>query len=211
MKILLFSPHADDAEIGMCGTILKLVKEGANVKLLTAIIPCEELDGTSSSDFKGKRFSEQEKTAEALGIDLQILDLNPYEFKFDRVNIKHFDEIVRQYSPNAIYSCFSHDTHQDHMTISKIVEIVARKNTSSFYMYENMIPGGIPSQPFNPQYFVDISDFCHSKFEILNTYISVFSDKPKLIDTVMARSRYRGGQIGVENAETFQVIKQIDY
>ena len=211
MKVLVISPHADDAEIGMCGTILKLVKEGANVKLLTAIIPCEELDGTSSSDFKEKRFNEQEKTAEALGIDLQILDLNPYEFKFDRENIKLFGNIIRKYSPNAIYSCFRYDTHQDHIILSRIIENAARKNTSSLYMYENMIPGGIPSHPFNPQYFVDISDYSQSKLEILNIYESVFSDKQELIGTVMARSRYRGGQIGSENAEAFQVIKQIDY
>ena len=37
MKILVFAPHADDAEVGMGGTISRLVKEGNKVKMVAAI------------------------------------------------------------------------------------------------------------------------------------------------------------------------------
>ena len=45
MKILVLSPHCDDAELSMGGTIARYVVEGHNVKLLTCIVPDEELDG----------------------------------------------------------------------------------------------------------------------------------------------------------------------
>ena len=39
-KIVVFSPHADDAEIAMGGTIAKLSKDN-KVTIVTAIIPIE--------------------------------------------------------------------------------------------------------------------------------------------------------------------------
>ena len=39
LNILALSPHADDVEIAMGGTIAKYVDEGHNVTIVTAIIP----------------------------------------------------------------------------------------------------------------------------------------------------------------------------
>ena len=41
-------------------------------------------------------------------------------------------------------------------------------------MYENMIPGGITSEAFNPQLFVDVSKFIDKKMQSIETYESVF-------------------------------------
>ena len=43
-KIVVFSPHADDAEIAMGGTIAKLSKNN-QVTIVTAIIPSENILG----------------------------------------------------------------------------------------------------------------------------------------------------------------------
>jgi len=43
-KILVFAPHADDAEIAMGGTIAKLAKNN-KVTIVTAIIPIENILG----------------------------------------------------------------------------------------------------------------------------------------------------------------------
>ena len=52
MKILALAPHADDVEIGMGGTLAKYVAEGHNVKIICAIVPCEDLEGNSSKKSK---------------------------------------------------------------------------------------------------------------------------------------------------------------
>lgn len=211
MRVLLISPHADDVEIGMCGTICKLRAEGNDVKLITAIIPCENIDGKTDLIFKDKRMKEQEEVADRLGIEMDVLDLSPYEFCFDRKHIKIFDKIVRDYKPNQIFSCWTHDTHQDHIAMSSIIDVAARKNNSSLYLYENMIPGGIGKYSFNPQYFVNISEFIELKKDILNIYQTVFSENNNYVRAILARSEFRGGQIGVEHAEAFEVIKKIAY
>ncbi len=41
LNVLALSPHADDVEIAMGGTIAKYVSEGHNVTILTAILPKE--------------------------------------------------------------------------------------------------------------------------------------------------------------------------
>ena len=45
LNILALSPHADDVEIAMGGTIAKYVDEGHNVTIVTAILPKENKDG----------------------------------------------------------------------------------------------------------------------------------------------------------------------
>ena len=42
LNILALSPHADDVEIAMGGTIAKYANEGHNVTILTAILPKEK-------------------------------------------------------------------------------------------------------------------------------------------------------------------------
>ena len=44
-NIIAFSPHADDVEIAMGGTIAKFINEGHNVTIITAILPKENTDG----------------------------------------------------------------------------------------------------------------------------------------------------------------------
>ena len=59
MRVLAISPHADDVEIAMGGTIARFVDEGHVVKILTMIIPCETIEGLADSDWKQEREKEQ--------------------------------------------------------------------------------------------------------------------------------------------------------
>ena len=211
MRTLAISPHADDVEIGMAGSLCKFLSDGDDLKILTAIIPCETSNGQRDPDFKKKRRKEQEKTARLLGADLEILDIDPYDFESNREYIKMFDKLINDFSPDRIFTCWRYDSHQDHKTLSNIVDVATRKNRCSVYMYETMIPGGFGTNSFNPQYLVNISDFIDQKKEILKTYSSVFGDKPNLIDTILSRSSHRGGQIGVKHAEAFEVVKSIEF
>ena len=101
------------------------------------------------------RRKEQEEAAKILGTNLEILDLNPYDFNYNRKYIKLFDQIIQKHNPDMIFSCWEHDTHQDHKNLANILFAVTRKNNISMNMYEAMLPGGLNSHSFNPQYFVN--------------------------------------------------------
>ena len=94
LNILALSPHADDVEIAMGGTIAKYVDEGHNVTIVTAILPKENKAGKIDNFMSKNRIKEQKKSAKILGAKVDILDLNPYDFAFNRKYIKIFDKKI---------------------------------------------------------------------------------------------------------------------
>jgi len=82
-------------------------------------------------------------------------------------------------------------------------------------MYEAMLPGGINTYSFNPQYFVNISKYIDLKIKALKAYESVFINKKnnysKYFDSIVGRAKFRGEIIGVDYAEAFLIVKKIEY
>ena len=213
-KIVVFSPHADDAEIAMGGTIAKLSKDN-KVTIVTAIIPIENIQGEKNQYMVDNRLNEQKKSAKILGANLIVLNINQYEFSYHRKYIQIIDKLIFKLKPDIVFSCWEHDTHQDHQTLSKIIYSALRKNNISLYLYEAMLPGGINSNVFNPTLYLDISKQIKKKINSLNKYKSVFKNKnntySNYYDSIIARAKFRGGCIGVKYAEAFQAIKQINF
>ena len=214
LNILVLSPHADDAEIAMGGTIAKYVDEGHNVTIMTAILPKENKEGKIDDFMSKNRVKEQENSAKILGAKLDVLDLDPYDFSFSRKYIKIFDKKINEYKPDIIFSCWEHDTHQDHKSLANILFAATRKNNISINLYEVMIPGGLNTYSFNPQYFVNISKYIDTKIEAIKSYKSVYdknqSNYSQYFDTIKGRAKFRGGVIGVDYAEAFVIAKKIE-
>ena len=214
LNILVLSPHADDSEIAMGGTIAKYANEGHNVSIITAILPSENIEGNTDNFMKKNRRKEQETAAKILGANLEILNLDPYDFQFNRKYIKLFDQKIKSYKPDIIFCCWEHDSHQDHKNLANILFSVTRKNNISINMYEAMLPGALNTNPFNPQYFVNISKYIDIKIEALKAYESVFGKEKKnynkYFDSIVRGAKFRGKMIGVDCAEAFVIVKKID-
>ena len=166
-------------------------------------------------DFMSKnRIKEQQNSAKILGAKVDILDLDPYDFSFTRKYIKIFDKKINEYKPDVIFSCWEHDTHQDHKNLSDILFAVSRKNNISINMYEVMLPGGLNTYSFNPQYFVNISKYFDVKIASIKSYKSVFEKNPnnysQYFESITGRAKFRGGVIGVDYAEAFVIAKKIE-
>ena len=207
-KILVFSPHADDVEIAMGGTIAKLSTDN-DVTIVTCIIPEEDRQGKKDKSMIANRGIEQAKSAVILGAQLHCIDIDAYKFTYNRQYVKMFDQLIVSHEPDVVFSCWEHDTHQDHQTLAKILYSALRKNNITYYMYESTnLGGGLGGHQFNPTVFVDISgEPLDKKIKSLNQYEAYISN---VIDSIVARSKYRGGIIGVDHAESFQVIKQLE-
>ena len=207
-KILVFSPHADDVEIAMGGTMAKLAKNN-DVTLVTCILPTEDRQGNRDQQMIDNRGIEQAKAAGILGVQLHLMDIDTYNFTYNREYVKLFDQLIVSHEPDVVFSCWEHDTHQDHQTLAKILYSALRKNNISYYMYESTnLPGGLGGNQFAPQVFVDISgEPLQKKIEALKQYQTYIGNA---IESIIARSKYKGGIIGVDHAESFQVIKQLE-
>lgn len=200
MGVLAFGAHPDDIEVGMGGTIGRYSKNKYDVIMVIAAIPNK----------REVRWKEAENGAKKLGAELLILDIDPDRMIFSRELVRRFDEVIREQSPDIVYTHWNHDSHQDHIAVANAVIAATRKNNCSLYMYEQTIPGGIVPYGFRTQSFVDISEVIDTKIDSIMAHESqVGMNGEWWLYGVKGRAMYRGYQINVKYAEAFEVVKEI--
>lgn len=200
MNIIVFNPHPDDAEVLMGGTIARYTQKGHDVLIVVVTIPSQ----------KEKRIEESEKAAAILGARISVLDLDPHELVFNRKLVEVFDEVIKDFPPDIIYTSWIHDSHQDHVNVSKTTIAAARKNNCSLYMYEQALPSGLTPYAFRAQAFVDVSDTMELKIKSVLAHESqVQNFSEQWIQGILARATYMGFQINVKYAEAFEVVKEL--
>ena len=200
MNVLVFSPHPDDAEVLVGGTIAKYTQKGHEVLIVTVTVPNQ----------KEKRIEESKRAAAILGARVLVLDVDPFKLAFDRDLVQLIDKVINDFTPDIIYTSWINDSHQDHVNVTKATIAAARKNACSLYMYEQAIPSGITPYAFRPQAFVDISDTIELKIKSVLAHESqVQSFTEQWIQSISGRATYMGYRINVKYAEAFEVVKEI--
>ena len=200
MNIIVFSPHPDDAESLMGGTIAKYTQKGHDVLIVVVTIP----------NHREERIAESKEAAKILGARISVMDLDPYELVFNRKLVEVFDRVIGSFPPDIIYTNWIHDSHQDHTNVSKATIATARKNNCSLYMYEQALPSGLVPYGFRAQVFVDISDTMELKIKSVLAHESqVQNFSEQWIQGITARATFMGFQVNVKYAEAFEVVKEI--
>ncbi|MEO0262429.1 MAG: bacillithiol biosynthesis deacetylase BshB1 [candidate division WOR-3 bacterium] len=209
MNILVIDAHPDDAELGLGGTIFKMVKSGYNVYIL-------DLTDGEPTPFgtKEKRIEEAKKAAEILGVKKRItLDLpNRYLFDTKEARIK-VAEIIREYEIDFIFTHHGEDVHPDH--------IAARKITDGARFYSKLTKTDMKGNPrypkkifyyiashkrkvFEPDFIIDITEEFEKKIEAIKCYESQFLLNPErrnVFDLVESVNKYYGSRIGARYGE----------
>jgi N-acetylglucosamine malate deacetylase 1 len=202
-SIIVFGAHPDDIEIGMGGTVAKLTGMGYDVKLIVATLP-----NFVKTDTKEERKNESTMSAKVMGCKTpDFLDLSPEEITFNRKFVTQINEIIQRHAPDAIFTQWIGDTHQDHQVLTRAV-IAAARDSNNLFMYETTIPGGISENAFRPQLYVDITETLDIKRNALDCFDSQkIRCGPLWIDSIVGRCSYRGYQMNTKYAEAFEVIK----
>ena len=202
MNVLVFGAHPDDFEVGMGGTIARYTNAGHRVTCVICVIP---------NMFEIRR-EESLKSAKVLDVELLFIDSNPEDFRLTRKLVKDFDSIINDCNPDLIFTHWHLDSHQDHRIVAEATFASARKNASSLYMYEQMIPGGIMPYGFKSQMFVDVTDTIDTKIESVSCHESQMKRlNPDSMweNGITGRAAYRGYPINVKYAEAFEVVKEL--
>lgn len=202
-SIIAFGAHPDDIEIGMAGTVAKFTGMGYDVKLVIATLP-----SFVKTDTKEQRKKESIMSAKVMGCNTpEFLDLSPEEITFNRAFVSQVNEIIHRHDPDAIFTQWIGDTHQDHRMLTRAV-IAAARDLNNLFMYETTIPGGISENAFRPQLYVDISEALDIKRNALDCFDSQkIRCGPLWIDALVGRCSYRGYQMNTKYAEAFEVVK----
>ncbi len=201
--IVCFGAHPDDIEIGMGGTASKLAGMGYDVNLIIATLP-----NFIKTDRKEERKKESMISAKVMGCkNPEFLDLSPDEITFHRKFVTQINEIIKKYNPEAVFTQWIGDTHQDHQNLTRAV-IAACRDQNDLFMYETTIPGGVSESAFRPQLYVDVTKTLEIKKNALDCFDSQkIRCGPMWIDAIVGRCSYRGYQIDTKYAEAFEVIK----
>lgn len=204
-KILLLSPHTDDAELGAGGTIAKLIKKCEIY--YAAFSTCEEsLPPHWPKDTL-------EKEVKAATSSLGIKSRNLYIFKhqvrsFPKIRDAILNNIIflrQKINPDIVIAPSPNDYHQDHQILINEA-IRAFKNCASIMCYE--LPWN--HVRFNTHLFVRLKkEHMEKKFRALLQYKSQMDLRRPYFtkDFIWGLGKVRGVQCHAEYAESFEVIR----
>jgi N-acetylglucosamine malate deacetylase 1 len=202
-SIVAFGAHPDDIEIGMGATVAKLVGLGYDANLVVATLP-----NFVATDTKEDRRREATMSAKVMGCKApEFLDLAPDEVIVGRKFVTLIDKLIKKYEPEAVFTQWIGDSHQDHQALTRAV-IAASRDVDNLFMYETTIPGGITENAFRPQLFVDVTQTLDIKRNALDCFDSQkIRCGPVWIDALVGRCSYRGYQMNTKYAEAYEVVK----
>ncbi len=207
-SFLVIGPHPDDHELGMGGTIARLVSQGHQVHLVDMTNGEPTPHGSVET-----RARESAEAAKVLGVGRTLLGLKNREVVHDIPSRHKLAALIRQHHPNVMFVPYPVDAHPDHVAVTKIAED-ARFDAK---LTKSNIPGD-PWHPkriiyyfcthlrmsFQPTFCIDISDQIETKMAACNCYQSQgLSAQGGLMGMVKTLNSYFGGRIGTAFAEPF--------
>ena len=209
-QILVVGPHPDDQELGMGGTIAKLVSQGHDVLLLDMTSGEPTPFGTPEV-----RAKESAVAADILGVKRTTVNL-PNRFVEHTIPARHaVAAVMREHQAEIVFAPYFEDAHPDHVATSRIVEDArfdAKITTIDiagepiypkwlFYYYATHLRI-IPA----PSFLVDTTGFEEQKRASIVAYESQFilpeKNRP-IVSWIEAQDKYFGGRLRTETAEPF--------
>lgn len=118
LDILVFGAHADDAEIGMAGTIAKHTAAGLKVGLCD--LTAAEMSSNGTVEL---RKEEAQQAADLLGVSVRTnLGLPDRGLFITEEHVAAVTAEIRRFAPAIIFAPYWEDRHPDHIACSKLVE-----------------------------------------------------------------------------------------
>lgn len=202
-NVLVLAPHTDDGELGVGGTISKLIENGANITYVAFSIAEESVpEGLPKDILK----TEVEEATKRLGIQNLIV----YRYKVRKLNYARqeiLEDLIGLKKENTydlvLLPCLK-DIHQDHKTIAEEGVRAFKRTTILGYelIWNNL--------SFDTQCFIKL-DKSHvdSKVNALKAYKSQGFRDYLSEDFIFSLARVRGVQIGTEYAESLEVVRLV--
>jgi N-acetylglucosamine malate deacetylase 1 len=208
-KILILSPHSDDAELGCGGSIIRFIEQKRQIFWVVFSTAEESLpDGMPKDTLKNEFLA----VAEKLSLDKDRIMVNNFKVRYLHEKRQEVLELLikirNDFNPGLVIGPSLNDFHQDHTIVANEM-VRAFKSTSSIISYE--LPWNHVN--FNTQFFTRLTkDQIIKKIELLKLYKSQFDKNRSYFscEFVEGLARTRGVQVNSEFAEAFEVIRWID-
>ncbi len=208
MKILILSAHVDDAELGMGGTIAKMVAEKEHDITMIAFSAADDSlpKGMPKDTLKKETFNATLKLGFILRWEPIILDFRTRYFPNYRQGI--LEELIKmrdKYDPDVVYCPSFDDMHQDHQTLAR--EVMRAFKYKTILMYQ------MPWNTLNLklQYFSILKErHVIAKTKALAEFKSQKDKRYMRHNSIVSMASFYGLAIDTDFAEAFEVVRYID-
>lgn len=197
--VLALGAHPDDLELGVGGTLARLVAQGTRVVMAVVCVPHNV----------EVRIAEAKNGARTLGAEVRILfperemrveDLKTYEL------VQKLDDMVRELDPAAVISHGETNFHKDHVLVHNACLAAQRLHFFDFLCYYPTSCHPIQVL-FQPQAYIDITEYMDRKMEAINNHTTMFQCRGLTTDHYRDTARHWGRMAGVEYAEGLEVMR----
>ena len=215
MNVMAIGAHPDDIEFGCGGTLIKH-KDNGNKVIYVCMTDTESVDATEDKVIRtqSQLKSETRCAADILGVDrihyLPFKDLH-VPFSFDSVS--ELEKLIKEYEIDIIYTHWSGDSNQDHISTFKTTMAAARY-VKNIYCYEQ-IP--IPRHTDNPMRintYMDITNSFDDKIKAAECHQSQFKKYKAagfdVTENLTTLAKFRGIQANCKYAEGFHIVKKVE-
>jgi LmbE family N-acetylglucosaminyl deacetylase len=225
--VLVVAAHPDDEVLGCGGTIARHADSGDRVFVLIVA------EGATSRQWQRDRaeavdeltsLAQAAQSASAIlgAVGVEILDLPDNRLdSVDRLDlIKQIEERIARHQPQLVYVHHAGDVNVDHRRLHEAVVTSCRPSPGQqvrrLLSYEVASstewqpPGSAPT--FQPNWFVEITNQWDRKRQALEAYAAEMRPwpHPRSIKALKHLAHWRGAQVGVEAAEAFCLLRQVE-
>jgi len=225
LDALAFGAHADDAELGCGGTLIRLGASGYKTGIIA--LTRGEMGTRGTPEIRAREFGE---SAEIMGLAThKMLDIVDARVEVTWENKLKVIEEIRAHRPKIVFAPYWVDRHPDHENASRLVRESAY--LAGLAKLETGHPAFRPHKlifyrsrfEFAPSFVVDITDFHERKLKAIMAYESQFFNRdrlssggletsisrPEFLERLETRDRLSGAAIGVKYGEPFLVREAI--
>jgi len=202
-RYLAVGAHPDDVEIGCGATLISLLRPDDELYYL-AMSKCLDIDRN-----KERIINEWERVVDYLKnilpckVTAEIFDFPNRRLFEEHMEIrKTLDHIRDKYHPNVVFGMSPKDLHQDHRYMGEETSRVFRECTLITYEIPRSVGIFIPNM-----YRVLSQDDVNKSIPLVTNYKSQSEKKYMAEDLIIGTLKHRGGEIGREYAQAFEVIR----
>ena len=220
-KILVITPHTDDELFGVGGTLLRLKKEGYQIKI--CLMSCSD----RYMRHLDKIVTEKEQWSEFVNVCKEISTEDPIKFDTNNTRLEEIpqhkmvrwlDGIIENYQPNVIYTC-EPSYHQEHKDVFRATMSACRLTFGKGLLDEVLLYESPTStwsdneNKFTPNIYVNIEPYINEKIRIFrDCYKLQHTTKERLNlseEGIIKHAIYRGYESGLKMAESFKSVRKI--
>ncbi|MCL5981695.1 MAG: PIG-L family deacetylase [Firmicutes bacterium] len=204
-RALVLSPHTDDAEFGMGGSLHRLTTQGVEIFLVAFSTAKESLPPGLREDTLAQ---EAREAGKILGVPLKNIRILDYPVRhFPQYRQEILEELVRlkkELNPDIVFVHASTDLHQDHHTVT--AEAIRAFKHCTVFGYE--LPWN--TIEFRAQALVALNeDHVQAKIAACVAYKSQSHRPYASADFIRGWARGRGVAMGEPFAEAFEVLRLV--